>query len=306
MPHLLDGYPFPDRKKIDLKKYVSVSDRHPMTTMNSSRGCPFRCVFCNVPRYYMTRSATYIVDEIEEILALGFREIHILDDTFNSSRQRVFDICSLIRKRGLRFRWSTRARLSPFDDEMACAMREAGCFRLNVGVESHDPSILAYIDKHVTREAIVKGFQIMRRYKFETLAYFILGCPGQTEQNARETLDFVREVKPTFILLNTLAPTAFSNFYFELIEKGIYKEDHWLDFVLNPVRDFALPSWRGREKDEAFNEIRDEIMRRFYLSPSFVAKELFSDIIHGDYGKLFRKFQAAQEMIQDKALARRA
>lgn len=124
----LDLFPLPDRKRINLKKYVSLSDRHIMTTMNSSRGCPFRCEFCNVPRYYMTGSATRIVNEIEEILNLGFNEIHILDDTFNINHQRVLDICSLIKKRNLKFRWSTRARLNPFNEEMAATVKEAGCF----------------------------------------------------------------------------------------------------------------------------------------------------------------------------------
>lgn len=299
----IDGYPFPDRTKIDLKKYVSLSDRHLMTTMNSSRGCPFRCIFCNVPRYYMTRSAPYIVDEIEEILDLGFNEIHILDDTFNINRQRVFDICALIKKRRLKFRWSTRARLSPFDNEMASVMKEAGCFRLNVGVESHNPEILSYINKKITREEIVKGFEILHRHKFETLAFFIIGYPDQTVEDALRTMEFIKEIKPTFVLMNTLLALPFSDIYFELMKKGIYKEDHWRNFVLNPVPNFCLPSWRGEGKDKDFLDVRDKMMRQFYLSPFFITREVFNDVIHLDCNKLIRKLKIGKDMIFSKMVS---
>lgn len=289
--HQLDGYPFPDRTKIDLRKYVSLSDRHLMTTMNSSRGCPFRCVFCNVPRYYLTRSAPYIVDEIEEILSIGFNEIHILDDTFNINHQRVLDICNLIRKRNLKFRWSTRFRMNPFDDEMAQAIKEAGCFRLNIGVESHDPKILKYIDKKITKEDIIKGFEIIHKYKFETLAFFVIGYLGQTPEEAWKTVDFIKEIRPTFVLINSLLASPDCNFYYELMEKGIFKEDYWKKFVLNPTADYSLPSWRGEEMDRTFMDIRDEIMRNFYLAPNFVAREIFYDVTHFGFNKLVRKIK---------------
>lgn len=296
----LDGYPFPDRTRIDLKKYTSLSDRKKMTTMNSSRGCPFRCIFCNVPRYYLTRSAPYVVDEIEEILELGFNEIHILDDTFNINRQRVLEICNLIKKRNLKFRWSTRARLNPFDDEIASAMKESGCFRLNVGVESHNPKILDYINKKVSRDDIVKGFEIIRKYKLETMAFFIIGYPEQTVDDVMETTSFIKEIKPTFILLNTLIALPFSDFYFELLKKGIYQEDYWRNFVLNPVPNFMLPSWRGEEMDRVLLNIRDDMMKRFYLSPSFVAGEVINDLAHFDFEKLGRKIKIGLDMAFNK------
>ena len=299
----LDGCPLPDRKRINLKKYSSLSDRHLMTTMNSSRGCPFRCIFCNVPRYYITRSAPYIVDEIEEILNLGFNEIHILDDTFNINYRRVLGICDLIKKRNLKFRWSTRVRLKPFDDEMASAMKEAGCFRLNIGVESHNPEILRYIKKGISKDDIIKGFEIVNKYKFESLAFFIVGYPSQTTDDAWKTTDFIKEIKPTFILMNTLLALPFSDLYFELIKNSIYKKDYWRDFVLNPAPDYLLPSWRGEEMDRVFIGIRDEIMKKFYLSPSFIAREVIDDIINLNFSKLTKKVKVGFDILFDRAVS---
>jgi radical SAM superfamily enzyme YgiQ (UPF0313 family) len=294
----MDDFPFPDRKRLDIKKYVSLSDRHVMTTMTASRGCTFRCTFCNVPRYYATKSASRIVDEIEEILAQGFDEIHILDYTFNINKKRVNDICSQILQRGLKFRWSTRARLKPFDDEMAAAMKEAGCFRLTAGVESHNPETLKFINKGTTVDDIVKGFEILHRHKLESLAYFIIGFPGQSPEDAWSTRDFIKLIKPDFVLINTLLPVPFSDFYFSLVKQGIYEKDHWRDFVLNPVRDFRLPSWRGDANDKLFMDIRDGLMREFYLSPSFVAKEVWNDLANLRLSQLGRKIGIGIKMLR--------
>lgn len=298
-PATIDDFPFPDRKRLDLKQYVSLSDRACMTTMTASRGCRFRCSFCNVPRYYMTRSPARIVEEIEEILSLGFREVHILDYTFNMDRERVQDICSLIVKKNLRFRWSTRARLRPFDDEMAAAMKEAGCFRLTVGVESHDPAVLKAINKGTTVDDIVDGFSILHRHRFESLAYFIVGFPGQSVEDAWATRDFLRVIRPTFILMNTLLPVPFSDFYFSLVRQGVYRKDYWREQVLSPVRDFTLPSWRGEELDRAFQQVRDGLMKEFYLSAPFVLQETVRDIAGLRFGQLGRKIQMGLKMMMN-------
>ena len=294
----LEGFPLPDRKRIDIKKYVSVSDRSLMTTMSSSRGCPFRCMFCNVPRYYLQGTAERIVSEIEEILALGFDEIYILDDTFNISHQRVKEVCGMIIRRGLRFKWSTRARLNPFDDEMAALMKEAGCFRLAVGVESHDPKILKEIGKGVSYEDILRGFEIIHKNRFETTAYFIIGFPGQTLEQAAQVWPFIKTIRPTFLLMNSLIALPFSNLYFDLIKRGVYEKDHWREFVLNPSFEYMLPSWRGERLDQEFMDLRDTIMRDFYLSPSFVLREFARDVAHLDFGKLGRKVGMGVKMLR--------
>lgn len=293
----LEGYPLPDRQRVDISQYASISDRSVMTTMNSSRGCPFRCMFCNVPRYYLQGTAERIVAEIEEILALGFDEIHILDDTFNINHKRVKDVCDMILRRNLRFKWSTRARLNPFDDEMAAMMSEAGCFRLNVGVENHDPEILKYMGKGVSYDDIIKGFEIIHKYKLETVAYFIIGFPGQSVQEAAKVWDFIKIIRPTFILMNSLIPLPFSNFYNDLVKDGVYEKDHWKEFVLNPTFEYMLPSWRDAKLDQEYMDLRDKIMRDFYLSPSFVFNELFKDISHMEFKKLGKKIGFGMQML---------
>ncbi len=117
---VLDSLPFPDRSLLNLNDYFTAADEEGMTTMYSSRGCPFRCIFCDVQgKKYSYRSANKVVEEFETIMKLGFKEIHIFDDTFNVNRQRVIDICREIIDRNIKVNWSTRLRVTPFDEVMA-------------------------------------------------------------------------------------------------------------------------------------------------------------------------------------------
>jgi radical SAM superfamily enzyme YgiQ (UPF0313 family) len=107
--------------------------------MITSRGCPFRCLFCDRPhlgKRFRARSAKNVVDEMEECVDLGIHEFLIYDDTFTINKQRVMDICGEILSRGLKIGWDVRARVDTVTPEMLKAMKEAGCDRIHYGVES--------------------------------------------------------------------------------------------------------------------------------------------------------------------------
>ena len=115
----LDSVPFPARHLTDVNLYDSVlSPRHPVTTMFTSRGCPYVCSFCDRPhlgKKFRARSAANVVDEMERCVGLGIREFLIYDDTFTVRRQRVMDICREIKRRGLDIGYDVRARVDTVD-----------------------------------------------------------------------------------------------------------------------------------------------------------------------------------------------
>jgi len=172
-PTVLDSLPFPDRRLINLDDYYSAIAKDRMTTVYTSRGCPFQCIFCDIQdKTFRYRTAQGVVDEFEEVMKLGIKELLILDDTFNADRKRVIDICDEIVRRGIKVSWAARARVYPFDEEMLKALKKAGCRRLHVGVESLDPALLRYMKKGVTLEHIERFFSLCEEYGMETLAYF--------------------------------------------------------------------------------------------------------------------------------------
>jgi len=148
----LDELPFPARELIDNKKYFSVLGANNLvTTMITSRGCPYHCLFCDRPhlgKKFRARSPKNVVDEMEECLKkYRIKEFLIYDDTFTINRQRVIDICYEIIKRKLKIIWDIRARVDIIDKEMLLALKKAGCQRIHYGVESGTQKILNVLRK---------------------------------------------------------------------------------------------------------------------------------------------------------------
>ena len=131
----LDKIPFPARTLTPYKKYSSLfAKRTPITTMETSRGCPYKCIFCDRPhlgKMFRARSPKNVADEIEECVNLGIKEILIYDDTFTINRKRVVDICNEIITRKLDISWDIRARVNTVDSELLNLMKKAGCEKIH-------------------------------------------------------------------------------------------------------------------------------------------------------------------------------
>lgn len=291
----LDALPLPNRTLINLDDYFSAADRMKMTTVYTSRGCPFRCVFCDVgDKTFRYRSPARIVDEFESIAAMGIREIHIFDDTFNVDRQRVIDMCAEILRRGLKISWSARVRVAPFDREMAGIMKKAGCARLNVGVEAFDDNILEKIKKNTTVEQIHHFFSLCHEFNIDTLAYFIVGFPDETREYRSTLFNKLKSLNATYLYLNVLYPSANSELYNDLLKSGLFDKDYWKDFITHPVRDFELPLCRDAALQQELVTLVDDIHRRFYLSPRFIVSDLMRTTT---VKMLLRKVRLAVKMI---------
>ncbi|NUO09121.1 MAG: B12-binding domain-containing radical SAM protein [Candidatus Brocadia sp.] len=277
----VENLPFPDRRLLNWDYYHTAADKaEQVVTMISSRGCPFQCTFCDVMiKNYRSRPAIDVVNEMEHIVSeYDNPVIQVFDDTFNIDRKRVLDICEGIRQRKLNLKWTTRARANPFDEEMVVKMKEAGLKRVHFGVESGSETTLKKINKSISKEHVVNAFQLCRKYQIDTLAYFIIGFEWETKEDIQDTIRFIKEIKPTFIMANTLYPAAKTKIYEELIKHGKIKEDFWQKFASNPVRNFNLPQWQSLKTRKYLKRKLDEIYLRFYLSPDFVSNNLKSDV----------------------------
>jgi radical SAM superfamily enzyme YgiQ (UPF0313 family) len=273
----LDEYPIVDRKIGDYERYYDVMGQGGIfTTMVTSRGCPYRCTFCNTPRHrYRTMSPERICDEIEECIAMGIYEIYFVDDTFNITNQRVIDLCDEIIRRGLKVSWTVRFRVKGVDRQLVTRMKEAGCTRVQLGVEQGTEEGLLRLKKDVNLLEIESAFRICREVGIHTVAYFMLGTPVErSKQDVLDTIEYSIQLQPDFVMYNIMTPFPGTVLHDEGVRDGVLKLEPWIDFMKNPTEDFKAQVW-----DEHFtrDELRDLLhfaYRRFYWRPRFVAKNL--------------------------------
>ncbi len=225
----LDRISFPARDLFPNKEYIHYWKRRTgsaTTTVFTTRGCPFRCEFCSNAVFgvsYRERSASNVLDEVEEALSFGYDRIHFADDVFTLNKERVFGICKEIRNRGLDFEWECLGRVDSIDGELACAMKEAGCDRIFFGIESGNDQILRTMNKKITVEAARKAVNSAHEAGIRTGAFFILCYPGETDETVLDSLRFATSL-PLDYLSFTLPYPLHGTALFERVKHKIKKD----------------------------------------------------------------------------------
>jgi radical SAM superfamily enzyme YgiQ (UPF0313 family) len=286
----LDNIPFPARHLTNIEKYSSLLARRDIiTTMFTSRGCPYRCTFCDRPfspvigREFRYRSAKNIVDEMEECTHMGIYEFLIYDDTFSVRKDRVIDLCDEIARRKLKIGWDVRAHVNTVTPDLIKAMRKAGCDRIHYGVEAGNDRMLKLIKKNSTVTRIKDAFKWTKENGIETLAYFIIGQQTETRKDIEDTLRLAKEIDPNYAHFTILCPYPATEIYLEGLKMGIIKEDVWKKFAQNPTHDFQPPYW---EEIFTAQELRDtlvECYKDFYMRPGYIIKNMLQIRSMGEF-----------------------
>jgi radical SAM superfamily enzyme YgiQ (UPF0313 family) len=273
----LDDYPIVNRALVDHERYYDVMGAGgPFTTVITSRGCPFRCTFCNTPRHrYRTMSPGRVCDEIASCLELGIREIYFVDDTFNITNKRVHELCDEILRRGLDFRWTVRFRVKGVDEPLLRKMKAAGCQRIQLGVEQGTEEGLLRLKKDVTSKQIESAFAAARAVGIQTVAYFMIGTPTErTRQDVVDTIDYSIRLDPDFVMFNVLTPFPGTTLFDEGLRDGVLDLEPWTDFMRQPNAEFRAQLWDEHFTGEELRVLLDLAYKRFYGRPSYMFKQL--------------------------------
>ena len=227
----LDGLPFPARHLLPNQSYIQFCKKkygYSITTVMSTRGCPYRCEFCSNIIFggtYRERSARNVVHEVEQALALGYERISFADDIFTLHQKRVWEVCRAIIKRGLQFQWECLARVDSLSDATYLQMYKAGCRRVYFGIESGDDSILKLMNKKITTEEAKHAVMAARQAGLEVGAFFILFYPGDTIQSVLNTLHFATSLPLDYLGLSMPYPLPGTPLY-DRVKDKIYREWH--------------------------------------------------------------------------------
>ena len=273
----LDELPQPARHLVPVEKYWSVLSRNrPITTLMTSRGCPYKCIFCDRPHLGKTfrwRSAKNVVDEMEECIKLGIRELVLYDDTFTVKKQRVHEVCDEIIRRKLNIYWDVRARVNGMDEEILKKMRRAGCIRIHFGVESGNKEILRILKKGITLEEVSVAFKAARKAGITTLGYFMIGNPSEKRAQMLQTIEFAKSLKADYVHISLATPFPGTALYSMGLEKGLLKYDYWREFARNPTSQFVPLFWEEHLNRDELIEMLRYAYRNFYSRPSYILKQ---------------------------------
>ncbi|MBN1425001.1 cobalamin-dependent protein [Candidatus Fermentibacteria bacterium] len=270
----LDSLPFPARHLVPMESYLrywysldAVSPKMRGTGIMASRGCPYRCSFCQ-PTLSMLfgtrirkRSPGNIVHELEQLRDTYSIEGFMFEDsTFVLDRKWVLAVCDALRP--LNMLWCCNIRADLVDEELLAQMTAAGLRKVNIGIESGVQRILdeAY-QKQITRQDVDRVVSLCRKLGIKVQGYFILGVPIETREDMHETIRYAVGLDIDDAVFDIATPFPQTHMYnkwsahvtadfadFDCFQKCVFRNLHGVS-----------PGWIERQKKLAYY--------RFYLHP---------------------------------------
>ncbi|HNW38905.1 MAG TPA: radical SAM protein [Candidatus Omnitrophota bacterium] len=213
----LDAVPFPDYRSFDLSQYVAKNT----TLVEWSRGCLGRCSFCKNYRLvqgYRRHSPEHVLEELIFLRnSYGINNFTVCDNLMNGDLQQLSSICEGMIKHNLQMRWTGQiAPRSQMHGELFKSMRQAGCFKIQIGVESGSARMLRLMKKPYSPELAAENIKAAKKAGMETEIFILVGFPGETEKEFHRTVDFVKQNSryiDTIKSINTLHLIAGTEIY---------------------------------------------------------------------------------------------
>lgn len=229
LEQILDRFPFPARHLLKNSGFYSPPDaeKMPVTPVFFTRGCPGKCTYCCTKQIFghriRYRSVSNIMEEIDEIVRLGYKEVHILDDAFTADGKRVIELCNEIRRKNydMNFEISNGLRADMVNYNVLKALKSIGVKNVGFGIESGNEQILVNIKKGIPKDKVRKAVKLARELKFEVWGFFIIGLPGETRETVRDTINFAKELNPDFAKFLILKPFPGTEIYNQLLSKNL-------------------------------------------------------------------------------------
>lgn len=217
-----------DYDLVDILSYHRKIDNQKSISILTSRGCPFRCAFCGLPkqsRIVRYRTPEAVAAEIKMIKdKYGITAFNFQDDTFIVDKKRVKKLCKLLEPLDISWRCLGRAGLDSLDDYKR--MKDAGCKSISWGIESGSQYILDRMNKQVR---VRDNYQIIEWAKSLDIldrVFILVGFPGETAKTLSETMEFVDKADPSQYLASTFQPYPGTDVAKNPLKYGVTKIYH--------------------------------------------------------------------------------
>ena len=233
----LDQFPYPDRTSLPIDYVESLPLDVPAVlsldkfcTMQTSRGCPYSCVYCDIPAVshgrWRYRSAEHVLGEMQQLSDAGYRSICLTDDHFLLRRQRIKAICTGIIQRKLRFHWSCEGRVDSLAVDQFSLMSRAKCTAMAFGLEAGTQRMLDRLGKNQTLAQIEHAVSEAKRQGIDRLhGFFIIGSPGETKADIAETFRLAARLPVDTVGFSRLCVYRGTPLWREYVDRGIIDDE---------------------------------------------------------------------------------
>ncbi|MCP4157675.1 MAG: B12-binding domain-containing radical SAM protein, partial [bacterium] len=207
----LDALPFPAWEEFIHLPYMWWDRRiegQPLYTFNTSRGCPYACTFCSVKgvwgKNYRYMTADRVLQDVEYMKKVyGLKAAYFREDHFTLNPKRTIEFCEKLISKQTGINWMCESRVDSIDDPAIVElMAKSGCKALYIGVESGSPRMLSLFKKEETVDQFVRVFAYAKKYGIKTHASFVVGAPGETEEDDLLTDKLIETIKPDSVRKN--------------------------------------------------------------------------------------------------------
>lgn len=267
----IDSVPFPAWK-------LFKTDEDTLYPIITARGCPFRCIFCQ-PLYgkiVRFRSVENLLAEVNYLIS-NFRckKISFQDDTFTLDRKRLSEFLDRFIEKGYidKITWICETRVNTVSPDLLKKMKKAGCVSVGFGVESGNEEILKIIKKGITKDQARNAVKWAKETGLFTRTFFILGHPYETEETAKETIDFAKELNPDMTTFSIMTPIPGTEVE-QMAEKGI----GGLRLLSKDYSDYSLQLGKAMELEQLSISQLKRLQLKGYLG-FYLRKRKFGNIL---------------------------
>ncbi|NOZ49213.1 MAG: radical SAM protein [Chloroflexi bacterium] len=273
----LDSLPWPAYHLFRMDKYTNLQpatdnvDGSKSFSILTSRGCPYRCIFCSqsiMPIKWRSRTPENVLAEWKHLVEdLDAQEIGVLDDSANIRKKRLHTLADMLIENNLNhvpwiFVNGIRANLA--DYELMKKLKQAGLRRTAFGVETGNSQILRDIDKNIDLDTIRNAFKACKEVGLETIAFMIIGLPGETRETMQDTIDFAIELDPLIANFSMMTPYPGTKVWAQVKRQGRMLIHDWEDYVFFEQK---ARYEMGEMTAELVEEMYRKAYRQFYLRP---------------------------------------
>ncbi len=286
---------------IEVEKYIRPKFyAKRVITINTSRGCPYKCSFCCVPKVHQGKWRGVSADKIFENLMFlkeryGIDGFQVDDDEFDIDKRRVLKLCQLLESNKMSLRWSHFSRINIVNEDVLKEEIKCGLRLIEFGVESGSPRMLEFLNKGQTVEQIIKVYSICRKLRLKTGALFMVGLPTEEARDLKETVKLIKQLNPHLTICTIFKPYPGTVFFDYCIERGLF---HYPDKIEDVGSIYS--------QDINISTIADKAIRRIkrYFDLNNIYQELMNCVFAGNFGLIvyyirFRLASALRHMLKN-------